>query len=130
MKNSEVGLWVLVNALRFQISPGDFVSILSQLCVLTALARKDNRFAAARDSATGSSRVLIGELLREGFTALERIGANSPTELINTNSSGWSSLPSTWINQVLKELAKIDMSPPEMGRWLLRYARSRNGRKN
>ena len=125
MKHSEVGLWALVNALRFPISPSDFVSILSQLCVLTALARKDNRFAEARDSATESSKVLVGELLREGLAALERIGANSPTELINANSNGWSSLPSTWINQVLKELAKIDKSPQEMGRWLLRQARSR-----
>ena len=125
MKDSEVGLWVLVDAIRFQISPSDFVSILSQLCVLTTLARKDNRFAEARDSATGSSKVLIGELLREGLTALERIKADRPTELINAKSNGWSSLPSAWINQVLEELAKIDKSPQELGRWLLQQARSR-----
>ena len=125
MKESEVGLWVLVDAMRFEISPSDFVSILSQLCVLTTLARKDNRFAEARDSANGSSTLLIGELLHEGLTALERIGVNNPTELINPNSSGWSSLPSSWTNQVLKELAKTAKSPKQMGRWLLRQARSR-----
>ena len=126
MKDTDVRLWVLIDAFRFRISPSDFVSILSQLCVLTALARKDNGFVAARDSAIGSSsKVLIGELLREALTALERIGAESPTELINTNSDGWSSLPSTWINEVLKELAKINKSPQEMARWLLRQARSR-----
>ena len=129
MKEAEVGLWVLVDAIRFEISPTDFVSILSQLCVLTALARKDNRFRKPREPAIESSQVLIGELLRDGLTALERIGVNSPTELINPNSSGWSSLPSSWINQVLKELAKTDESPQELGRWLLRQARNRMERK-
>lgn len=128
MKDTEVGLWVLVDAMRFEISPSDFVSILSQLCVLTTLARKDNRFAEAKDAANGASTLLIGELLRKGLTALDRMGVNNPTELINPNSSGWSSLPSSWTNQVLQELAKTAKGPNEMGRWLLRQARRRTER--
>ena len=129
MKDSDGVLWLLVNAFRFQTSPGEFVSILSQLFVLAALARKDNKFAEARVSASTSSNVLPGELLRQGLAALERSGANRPTELIDTNSIGWSSISWGWINQVLNELAKLNKSPQEMGRWLLQYARSKKERE-
>ena len=125
MKKTEMGLWALVDAIRFEISSSDFVSILSQLCVLAALARKDDRFAEARGAANGSSTVLIGELLRDGLSALARRGVSSPPDLINPNSVGWSLLPSNWINLVLEELSKGDRTPMEIGRWLLRQARSR-----
>ena len=64
---------------------------------------------------SGSSKVLISELLREGLTALERIEAESPTELINTNSNGWSSLPSAWMSQVLEGTCQDRPQPSGVG---------------
>ena len=125
----ELGLTILVDALRFQIDPGAFVSILSQLCVLDQLTQRDDEFRKFVRSSTGSKQVLVGELLEAGMASLARQETSNPSELINMESPGWSLLPSGWINQVLELLHDSKMSHERRGRWLLTQARSRLGRK-
>ncbi|MDE0130189.1 MAG: N-6 DNA methylase [Gammaproteobacteria bacterium] len=125
----EMGLGILVDAFRFQIDPGAFVSILSQLCVLDQLIQRDKEFRKVARNNTGSRQVLVGELLEAGMASLARQEVSNPSELINMDSPGWSLLPSGWINQVLELLHDSEISPERRGRWLLAQARSRLGRK-
>ncbi|MXW21168.1 MAG: N-6 DNA methylase [Gammaproteobacteria bacterium] len=125
----ELGLTILVDALRFQIDPGAFVSVLSQLCVLDQLTQRDDEFRDIARSNAGAKQVLVGELLEAGVASLARQEISNPAELINVDSPGWSLLPSVWINQVLESLQDSEISPERRGRWLLTQARGRLGRK-
>ena len=125
----EMDLWILADVIRFQIDPGAFVSVLSQLCVLNQLIQRDDEFQNIARSSTGSKQVLVGELLEAGLASLARQETRNPSELINIDSPGWSSLPSGWINQVLKALHDSEMSPEQQGRWLLARARNQLGQK-
>lgn len=129
IKKSELNLWFLVDAIRSEIDPGEFVSILSQLCVLNRLRQTDDEFRTISRGGTDSKQVLVGELLEAGLASLAREGTRNPFELINMDSTGWSQLPSSWINQMLEALEEFEMSPEQTGRWLLAQARSRLGRK-
>lgn len=123
IQKSEKRLWALANDLRGHVGLGEFVGILSQLCVLAALARKDEEFRDFTSGATQSGQVLIGDLLSAATTSLERVGISDPHELIDSNSSGWSSLPAAWILEALKALINDHQDPEETGKWLLRQAR-------
>ena len=130
IKKSEMNLWLLVQMpSASEIEPGEFVSILSQLCVLNRLRQRDDEFRTISRGGTDSKQVLVGELLEAGLASLAREGTRNPFELINTDSTGWSQLPSSWINQMLEALEEFEMSPEQTGRWLLAHARSRLGRK-
>ena len=129
IKKSEQNLWLLVDVIRPKIDPIEFVSLLSQLCVLNRLTQRDDEFRRISRSGSGSKQVLVGELLETGLASLSREGNRNPSELINMDSTGWSSLPSGWINQMLEALEESEMSPEQTGRWLLSKARSRLGRK-
>lgn len=129
IKKSEFNLWFLVDVIRSDIDPGEFVSILSQLCVLKRLSQRDEEFQKISRSGSGSKQVLVGELLEAGLASLAREGTRNPSEFINMDSTGWSQLPSGWINQMLEALEETEMSPEQTGRWLLSQARTRLGRK-
>lgn len=129
IKKSEMNLWFLVDARRFKIEPGDYVSILSQLCVLNRLNQRDEEFRRISGIGSDSKQVLTGELLEAGLASLSREGIRNPSEFINMDSTGWSQLPSGWINQMLEALGESEMGPEQTGRWLLSQARTRLGRK-
>ena len=125
----ELDLWILADVIRFQIDPGAFVSILSQLCVLNRLIQRDEEFRNTFRSSTASKQVLVGELLEAGLASLARQETRNPSELINIDSPGWSSLPSGWINKTLEALAESEMSPEQQARWFLARARNHLGRE-
>ncbi len=125
----DMDLWILADVIRFKIDPGQFVSILSQLCVLNQLVQRDDEFRNIARSGTGSKQVLVGELLRAGLASLDRQKTRNPSELINVDSPGWSLLPSGWINKTLEALAESEMSPEQQGRWFLARARNQLGRE-
>lgn len=129
IKKSEFNLWFLVDVIRSDVDPGEFVSILSQLCVLNRLSQRDEEFRRFSSSGSDSKQVLVGELLEAGLASLAREGTRNPSEFINMDSTGWSQLPSGWINQMLGALEESEMGPEQKGRWLLSQARTRLDRK-
>ena len=119
------GLWFHVDVQRPDIPPADYVSILSQLCVLSALARKDETFRDICFGAADSDRLRMKELLDAAVEALRRIGAGTSENLLDISAPLWSLLPLDWIYEVLKALQESRRRPEKIGQWLLQQAQKR-----
>lgn len=118
-------LWFHVDVQRLDISPADYVSILSQLCVLSAVARKDDTFRDMCFAAADRDRVHTKELLDAAVEALARIGASTSGILLDISAPLWSRLPPDWIYGVLDGLQERGLAAEKTGRWLLQQARKR-----
>ena len=119
-------LWFHVDATSFpDISPADYVSILSQLCVLSALARKDETFRDICFGAADGDRLHLKELLDAAAETLGRIGASTWEDLLDTSAPLWSRLPPHWVYGVLDGLQARGLAAEKTGRWLLQQARKR-----
>lgn len=122
IQNAETKLWALASDLRSQLTGWEYVSIMSQLAVLAALARKDSQFKSTVTLAVDSGDMLVGALLDRSEAALDRLGIEKSHQLVDAASAGWKALSADWLLQALRVLLEDQRTPEEVGRWLVSHA--------
>ncbi len=115
-------LWIST-VVRPNIPPADYVSSLSQLCVLSTLARKDKTFRKICFGAANENRPHIKEFLDAAVEALGRVRPSTSENLLDISAPFWPLLHPNWIYGVLNGFKERRLGAEEAGQWLLQQAR-------